>query len=94
MSQQQKTFRAIEVGDGSDGRWAAHAQPLWPLAEEWMTEESRTPEGADLARKLFEAHMPELVPVLDRLARQLDHPEVETFLFSPGSRTVAIGRAD
>lgn len=80
MSQQQKTFRAIEVGDGSDGRWATHTQALWPLAEGWMTEESRTPEGADRARKLFEAHMPELVPVLDRLAGQLDRPEGETFL--------------
>ncbi|MFI0537240.1 hypothetical protein ACH3XX_45485 [Streptomyces scabiei] len=45
-----------------------------------MTEESRTLEGADRARKLFEAHMPELVPVLDRLAGQLDRPEGETFL--------------
>ncbi|MEU0298339.1 C45 family peptidase [Streptomyces sp. NPDC006175] len=80
MSQQQKIFRAIEVGDGSDGRWAAHTRALWPLAEGWMTEESRTPEGADRARKLFEAHMPELVPLLDRLAGQLDRPEGETFL--------------
>lgn len=68
MSQQRKTFRAIEVGDGSDGRWATHTQALWPLAEGWMTEESRTSEGLDRARNLFEAHMPELVPVLDRLA--------------------------
>ena len=29
MGQQQMTFRAIEVGDGGDGRWAAHTQPLW-----------------------------------------------------------------
>ncbi|KOV60506.1 C45 family autoproteolytic acyltransferase/hydolase [Streptomyces sp. MMG1121] len=80
MSQQQKTFRAIEVGDGSDGQWAAHAQALWPLGEGWMTEERRTPEGAVRARRLFEAHMPELVPVLDRLAGQLDRPDGETFL--------------
>jgi hypothetical protein len=25
----QKTFRAIEVGDGSGGRWAARARMLW-----------------------------------------------------------------
>ncbi|MEH0548787.1 C45 family autoproteolytic acyltransferase/hydrolase [Streptomyces sp. B21-105] len=80
MSRQQKTFRAIEVGDGSDGRWAGHTQALWPLAEGWMTAESRTPKGADRARRLFETHMPELVPVLDRLAGQLDRPEGETFL--------------
>lgn len=80
MSQQQKTFRAVEVGDGSDGRWATHTQALWPLAEEWMTEEGRTLEGANRARKLFETHMPELVPVLDRLSGQLDRPDGETFL--------------
>ncbi|MDX2682991.1 C45 family peptidase [Streptomyces soliscabiei] len=80
MSQHQKTFRAIEVGDGSDGRWATHTQALWPLAEGWMTKESRTVEGADRARKLFEAHMPELVPVLHRLAGRLDRPEATTFL--------------
>ncbi|MEU5607643.1 C45 family peptidase [Streptomyces sparsogenes] len=80
MNQQQKTFRALEVGDGSDGRWATHTQALWPLAEGWMTEESRTLEGADRAQRLFEAHMPELVPVLDHLAGQLDRPEAKTFL--------------
>ncbi|GGZ37155.1 C45 family autoproteolytic acyltransferase/hydolase [Streptomyces poonensis] len=80
MSRQQMTFRAIEVGDGGDGRWAAHAQPLWPVAEGWLTEEGRTPEGADRARELFETHMPELVPVLDRLAGQLDRPGGDTFL--------------
>jgi predicted choloylglycine hydrolase len=80
MSQHRKTFLSLEVGDGGDGRWAARAQALWPLMEGWMTEEGRTPEGADRARKSFEAHMPELVPVLDRLARQLDRPGGETFL--------------
>ncbi|KAB2976704.1 acyl-coenzyme A--6-aminopenicillanic acid acyl-transferase [Streptomyces sp. SS1-1] len=80
MSPRRKTFRALEIGDGSDGRWAAHAQPLWPLAERWLAEEGRTAEGADRARRLFEEHMPELVPVLERLAAQLDRPEATTFL--------------
>ncbi|MEW1866874.1 C45 family peptidase [Streptomyces caelestis] len=79
MSRPQKTFRAIEIGDGDD-RWAAHAQALWPRAEEWLTEESRTAEGAARARALFATHMPELVPVLERLARRLDRPGGETFL--------------
>nr|WP_237554709.1 C45 family peptidase [Streptomyces sp. SID4948] len=74
------TFRAVDVGDGGDGRWAAHTQALWPVVRGWMTEESRTPEGADRARTLFEAHLPELAPVLDRLAGQLDRPGGETFL--------------
>ncbi|MFB8757711.1 C45 family autoproteolytic acyltransferase/hydolase [Streptomyces nigra] len=80
MRRRQKTFRALEIGDGSDGRWAAYAQPLWPLAEQWLAEEGRTAKGADRARRLFGEHMPELVPVLDRLAAQLDRREAETFL--------------
>ncbi|MFD7692633.1 C45 family autoproteolytic acyltransferase/hydolase [Streptomyces sp. NPDC059805] len=80
MSRRQKTFRALAIGDGSDGQWAAYAQPLWPLAEQWLSEEGRTEKGADRARRLFEEHMPELVPVLDRLAAQLDRPEARTFL--------------
>ncbi|MDL2076208.1 C45 family autoproteolytic acyltransferase/hydrolase [Streptomyces sp. GXMU-J15] len=80
MSELRKTFRAIDIGDGTDGRWATHIRPMWPLAESWMTQESRTPEGAARARQLFETHLPELVPVLDRLAGQLDRPGGETFL--------------
>ncbi|MGW2338341.1 C45 family autoproteolytic acyltransferase/hydrolase [Streptomyces sp. NPDC001685] len=80
MSRRQKTFRALAIGDGSDGQWAAYAQPLWPLAEQWLSEEGRTEKGADRARRLFEEHMPELVPVLDRLTGQLDRPEARTFL--------------
>jgi predicted choloylglycine hydrolase len=80
VRQQRKTFRAIEVGDGGDGRWAAYARGLWQGMECLLTEEGRTPEGADRVRTLFRAHMPELVPVLDRLAAQLDRPEAEAFL--------------
>ncbi|MBO1335071.1 acyl-coenzyme A--6-aminopenicillanic acid acyl-transferase [Streptomyces sp. VRA16 Mangrove soil] len=68
------------MGDGSDGVWAAHVRPMWPLAESWLTAEGRTPQGAERARKLFEEHMPELVPALDRLAGQLGRPEAATFL--------------
>lgn len=75
-----KTFRAIEIGDGSDGRWAAHARPALADAEEWLTEEGRTAEGAARARELFETHLPELVPVLDRLAGQLPSPRAGTLL--------------
>lgn len=80
MRQQHKTFRAIEVGDGSDGRWAAYARDLWQEMEGLLTEEGRTPEGADRVRALFRTHMPELIPVLDRLAVQLDRPGAEVFL--------------
>ena len=80
VGQVQKTFRAIDVGDGSNGRWAAHLRTLFPQAEDWLTDDGRTAEGALRARKLFEEHMPELVPLLDRLAEQVDRPAAETFL--------------
>jgi hypothetical protein len=68
------------VGDGSDGRWAAHLRTLFPQAEDWLTDDGRTAEGALRARKLFEEHMPELVPLLDRLAEQVDRPAAGAFL--------------
>ncbi|KAF4406551.1 C45 family autoproteolytic acyltransferase/hydolase, partial [Streptomyces lycii] len=80
MRQQHKTFQAIEVGDGGDGRWAAYARPLWQEMEALLTEEGRTPEGADRFRALFRAHMPEMAPVLEHLAVQLDRPGAEVFL--------------
>ncbi|MFD7185141.1 C45 family autoproteolytic acyltransferase/hydrolase [Streptomyces sp. NPDC056637] len=80
MRQQDKAFRAIEVGDGGDGRWAAYARALWQEMEGLLTVEGRTPQGAHRVRALFHAHMPELVPVLDRLARQLDRPQADVFL--------------
>ncbi|GAA0327114.1 C45 family autoproteolytic acyltransferase/hydrolase [Actinoallomurus spadix] len=80
MNTFQKTFHALEIGDGGDGRWADHTRALWPTAEGWLTDEGRTEEGAARARTLFETHMPELVPILDLLAGRLDRPGGETFL--------------
>lgn len=80
MRHQHKTFRAIEVGDGRDGRWATHARGLWPDMEDLLTAEGRTPEGARRVRELFRTHMPELVPVLHRLAGQLDSPQADVLL--------------
>lgn len=80
MRQQHKTFQAIEVGDGGDGRWSAYARTLWEEMEALLTEEGRTPQGADRVRALFRAHMPELVPVLDHLAEQLDRSGAEVLL--------------
>lgn len=80
MSMVRKTFRAVDVGDGSDGRWAAELRALWPAAESALTEEARSAEGTAAARRLFESHMPELVPALDMLAGQLDLPHAGAFL--------------
>ncbi|GHG99400.1 C45 family autoproteolytic acyltransferase/hydolase [Streptomyces rubradiris] len=80
MTQYIKTFHAIEIGDGGDGRWAERVRPAMVGAPDWLTEQGRTPEGAARARRLFEEHMPELVPALDRLAGQLPSPQARTLL--------------
>ncbi|WP_314219381.1 C45 family peptidase [Streptomyces zaehneri] len=80
MGHYVKTFHAIEIGDGADGRCAAHVRSAMAKPEDWLTDEGRTPEGAAQARQLFETHMPELVPVLDRLAEQLKSPQAKTLL--------------
>jgi hypothetical protein len=64
----RKTFHAVDVGDGSDERWAAQMRALWPRAADALTEGGRTEAGAARARQQFEEHMPELVPGLDLLA--------------------------
>jgi len=61
------------------------------LVEGLLTGEGRTPQGADRVRVLFRAHMPELVPVLDRLAGQLDRPEAEVFLTHAALRPFSQG---
>lgn len=99
MIRPQKTFRAIEAGDGDDGRWAVQAPALARAAEGRVSEEGRSPEGAAGARELFERHLPELVPALDRLAGQLDPPWGDTLrtfaaprpFFSSRTRTGAAG---
>jgi predicted choloylglycine hydrolase len=100
VGQVAKTFRAIDVGDGSDGRWAAHLRTLFPEIAGWLTDDGRTADGGRRARKLFEEHLPELVPLLDRLAEQVDHPAAETLLtmaalkpfFSGCTQTGSAGR--
>ncbi|MFF4713415.1 C45 family autoproteolytic acyltransferase/hydrolase [Streptomyces eurythermus] len=80
MTRYVKTFHAVEIGDGGDGRWAERVRPAMTGAADRLTEEGRTPEGAARARRLFEEHMPELVPALDRLAGQLPSPQAGTLL--------------
>lgn len=68
------TFRAVDVGDGRDGRWLKSAEPVWPIIAGQTEPTAFDPAGEAAARDLFAAHMPELVPVLDGLAAQLDRP--------------------
>jgi predicted choloylglycine hydrolase len=80
MGSLQKEFRAVDFGDGSDGRWAAQVRTVWPNPGNALTEEGRTQAGAARARERFADHMPELVPALDMLAGQLDLPHAAAFL--------------
>ncbi|MEH1124227.1 C45 family peptidase [Micromonospora sp. CPCC 206061] len=68
------TFRAVDVGDGRDGRWLKVAEPVWPVIVAETEPAALEPAGEAAARELFAAHMPELVPVLDGLAAELDRP--------------------
>lgn len=79
-------FRAVDIGDGGDGTWAAPVRSRWDELHSWLTDEGRTPEGAAAARALFERHMPELVPTLDRLAAQIDRPGADVLLTSAALR--------
>jgi predicted choloylglycine hydrolase len=87
----RKTFRAVDAGDGSDGQWAAELRALWPAAENALTEEACSDEGAVAARRLFETHMPELVPALEMLAGQLQLPKAGAFLTLAGLRPFFAG---
>ena len=80
MGEVRKTFRAIDVGDGGDGRWAAHLRTLFPEVAGWLTDDGRTADSRRRARTLFAEHLPELVPLLDRLTEQVDHPDAGTLL--------------
>jgi predicted choloylglycine hydrolase len=91
MARRRMPFRTIDVGDGSDGRWAAHTGPRWQTMTGWLTEEARTPAGAARGRALFERHMPELVPVLDRLAGQVEGPYADALLTMTGLRPFFAG---
>ncbi|MEV8114388.1 C45 family peptidase [Streptomyces xiamenensis] len=78
-----KTFRALDLGAGDDGRWAALIRETYPpsLVADWLTAEGRTDAGALAARRLFATHLPELLPSLRRLTAQLeDIPHAGTFL--------------
>ncbi|WP_256923301.1 hypothetical protein [Streptomyces sp. 13-12-16] len=104
MGPLRRTFRAIDVGDGGDGRWAGHVRAMWPRAEEWMTEEDRTAEGAMLEPPLYQyAYDEGLGTVCTARYRPAEgrvtyHWPGETWErsfadFTPGSRVVALGRA-
>ncbi|WP_052849605.1 C45 family peptidase [Streptomyces avicenniae] len=77
--QAEMTLRAVDLGDGTDGRWTGEAAASLPGArqviERWVPEPSRVTddEGAAAVRAALARHMPELPPLLDRLTSPLDH---------------------
>lgn len=91
MGELRKTFEAVDVGDGSDGRWASLIKKRWTRAVRALAPEAFTLEGAAAARRMFCTHMPELVPALDRLAAQVAEPYGGTFLTLAALRPVFTG---
>ncbi|MEJ3749847.1 C45 family peptidase [Actinomycetes bacterium KLBMP 9797] len=68
------TFGAVDVGDGRGGAWLAQAEQAWPAIVAETQPGALEPAGEAPARAAFREHMPELEPILDRLAAQLDRP--------------------
>jgi predicted choloylglycine hydrolase len=72
------TFRAIDVGDGTTGVWAAEAGAAWTYLAFAINPAAGITE--DSARRFFAEHMPELAPVAERLAATVDRPDAMTML--------------
>ena len=70
-------FRAYDVGDGTTGVWAAAADAATGLAD---AADPAVPITDARARQVIADYLPELVPVLDRLAGVLDRPGATALL--------------
>jgi predicted choloylglycine hydrolase len=84
-------FTAVDVGDGTGGGWLARARAMWPAVAGQLRDECRTPAGEAAALDLFRGHMPELVPVLERLAGLLDRPGAAAALTHTGYKSPFTG---
>jgi len=64
------TLRAFEEDEPGD-RIAAHLQATWPAIRRWWNDGPGTRPSAAMSRARLEEHMPELVPLWQRLAAML-----------------------
>ncbi|MFJ9448552.1 C45 family autoproteolytic acyltransferase/hydrolase [Kitasatospora sp. NPDC101235] len=79
-------FTAVDVGAGTDDRWAGLVQDGQPRAATWITPQMRTSDGERAAKNVFAAHMPELVPVLHQLSAGTPEPGAIALLTQVGLR--------
>jgi predicted choloylglycine hydrolase len=77
---QTLTFSSLDAGEPGSAAWTELALASWPKTKKLATESSWSEEGESAAVALFAEHMPELVPVLDKLAGALDQPGGRGFL--------------
>lgn len=74
-------FEAVDYGEPGSAAWAARARSMWPGAvRSWADESTWVAERQADAMRRFAEHLPELVPVLDRLAGAVDEPGAAAFL--------------
>jgi predicted choloylglycine hydrolase len=77
---QSLDFTAVDDGKPGSAAWAERVRAQWPTALAAVDESTRTPEGRAAAVAAFGEHLPELLPVLERLAEALDTPEAAAVL--------------
>jgi predicted choloylglycine hydrolase len=74
------SLRAVEE-DEPDDQIAAHLQATWPAIRSWWNDGPGTRPSAAVSRARLEEHMPELVPLWQRLAAMLgDDPDAAAAL--------------
>jgi predicted choloylglycine hydrolase len=71
-------FRAFDAGDGTSGVWARAADAVWPELHAATNPAANVTDAQ--ARQVVGEHLPELLPVLDRLAGVLDRPGAAALL--------------
>ncbi|MFI7275863.1 C45 family autoproteolytic acyltransferase/hydolase [Streptomyces sp. NPDC049879] len=77
MASTEMVLRAVDLGDGRDARWtdetAAALPDLREVIARWVPEPSRVTDeaGAAAVRDALAAHMPGLLPLVERLAAPL-----------------------
>jgi hypothetical protein len=73
-------FTAVDDGKPGSAAWAERVRDAWPAAFAAVGESTMTPEGRAAAVAAFGEYLPELLPVLERLAGALEAPEAAAVL--------------
>lgn len=77
---QSLDFTAVDDAEPGSAAWTARIRPEWDLVLPGFDESTMTAEGQAAAVAAFGEHLPELLPVLERLAEAIDRPEAAAVL--------------